>query len=116
MCVSVSVGVGGGGGCGCDPVWLFGFGRPQVAFQSLGKLLACCVPPAPRSVIRTLALPVTATVGIAFTAAVVLLLVLPSFFTLLVVRTAYIEVESTAMEGRQFILLAESCARRWVPT
>ena len=52
--------------------------------------------------------------AIAVSAATILALVLPSFFTLLVFRPTYIEVKSTKSKKRQHVLQAEASARRWV--
>ncbi len=84
----------------------------EAAFQSLGKVLAFCIPARPRTWLQVLFMPVTAVLSVAIAAAVILSVVLPSFFTLLIVRTAYVEMESTLFVARQEILLVDTCCRR----
>jgi hypothetical protein len=78
----------------------------------LAQFLSRCIPAGPLPFLRMLTVLMTGVFAIAVSAASILALVLPSFFTLLVFRPAYIEVESTNFQARQIILLAESCARR----
>jgi hypothetical protein len=65
-----------------------------------GQLLARSMPARPR-LCGVLAWLTAGPVAVAVVVAVLLVVVLPSFFTLLIFRTAYIEVEATKFLERQ---------------
>ena len=72
------------------------------------QLLAFCIPDASSSLLHRACTVVTGPLAIVFVAAVMLTLVLPSFFTLLVFRTAYIETEATNFTIRE-VCAAKPC-------
>ena len=85
----------------------------ETAFQGVGKALARALPPSTtRGMCATLLLPLWAPfVYIAMLVATVVAL-LPSFFTLLVLRTTKVETDSEAFGQRQAVIMQESCGRK----
>ncbi len=75
-------------------------------------MLAWSIPAWPFGFVRAIRSVFTAILATSFTAAISIAVVLPSFFTLLVLRPATVETESTNFAARYDVILTDSLPRR----
>lgn len=85
----------------------------ETAFQGVGKALARALPPSTaRGKCATVALPLWAPLVYLLMLAATVVAFLPSFFTLLVLRTTKVETDSEAFGQRQAVIMQETCGRK----
>ena len=85
----------------------------ETAFQGTGRALACVLPPSSlRSCLHTVMLPLAFLASFVTMAAATIVVFLPSFFTLLILRTTKVETDSAAFGQRQAVILRETCGRK----